>query len=256
MKIKIATGRRSMKCSVLAPETVTTRKPVWLDIAGRFPDDRECLAAFLAFETAEILEGVKPASLVNLVNRERCCGKNFYALWKDLGTGIISQSSLQGLVLTDRGDSLLLMLYHRYDLERLLANRGVASVLRKAGYPAPFTEASVLGELQRRMSAGNFPHEIGTLLGYPVKDVAGYLGWGKLPCTGTVPWKMFGDPSASLALAEAFRRSRSSMAVRLLADTKPIECLRSCAMSAEALAEAEFSTTCNENDNQYYKEAV
>lgn len=245
-----------MKISDKVSETAKTRAPVWPDIAGRFPDDRECLAAFVALETAEILAGVKPASLVNLVNRDRCCGKNFYALWKELGQGILAESSLQGRILADRGDSLLLLLYNQSALEGLLATRGVLSVLKKAGYHEPITVSSIVFELQQRLAHGRFPHEIGALLGYPVKDVAGFLGWGKLPCTGTSPWKMFGDPRVSLDLADSFRRSRYSMAVRLMGETKPCECLRSCAGTAIAGRTCVFLSELDENENQNYQEAV
>jgi hypothetical protein len=48
-----------------------TRTPLWGDIAGRFSNDRECLASFLALETAEILDGVKPGNLINVTNRRQ-----------------------------------------------------------------------------------------------------------------------------------------------------------------------------------------
>ena len=47
------------------PQTTQPRPqaPTWHQLAPRFAGERECMAAFLALETAEVLEGVKPANL-------------------------------------------------------------------------------------------------------------------------------------------------------------------------------------------------
>jgi hypothetical protein len=41
-------------------------KPVWTELAAGFPEDRDCLAAFIALEAAEVLDGVKPSNLINV----------------------------------------------------------------------------------------------------------------------------------------------------------------------------------------------
>jgi len=46
-------------------------RSAWQDVAGRFDDPRECLASFLALETAEVIAGEKPANLLGIANR-RC----------------------------------------------------------------------------------------------------------------------------------------------------------------------------------------
>ena len=200
-------------------------RPLWHDLAERFTDERDCLAAFLALETAEVLDGEKPANLINLPNRRRPCGRNLYQLWRRHGAALMGQSTLAVRELVDRGDSLLLLFYQPQTLTALLAKANVSGFLRQAGYPQPSTSESALDELQARFKATGFPHEIGVFLGYPLKDVAGFLGWVDLPVTCQGPWKIYGNPVKSLALADCFRACRRRMAHRLSRCATAVDCL-------------------------------
>ncbi|MRS02220.1 DUF3793 family protein [bacterium] len=201
------------------------QKPVWIDIADRFPEDRDCLAAFIAFEAAEVLAGVKPSNLINLPDRARRCGKNLYRIWKEYGEDIIRESSLEGSVLVERSGSLLLLLYDRAALTRLLSNRGARTILRRAGYPEMIDVAVLLSEFASRFASGGVPHEIGLILGYPLKDVAGFMGVSRREFSCQEPWKIYGDPGESLMLAETHRQCRCRMVGRLVSGGKPYECL-------------------------------
>jgi len=202
------------------------KRPLWHNLAERFADERDCLAAFVALETAEVLDGEKPANLINVPNRRRPCGRNLYQLWKHHGADLMGQSPLAVRELVDRGDSLLLLFYHPQILAVLLAKANVAAFLRQAGYSQPQVMDSALNELSSRFMVTDFPHEVGVFLGYPLKDVAGFMGWVDLPMTTQGPWKIYGDPGRSLALAHSFRASRLRMDQRLRCCAKASDCLR------------------------------
>jgi len=202
-----------------------SRKPLWVDIADRFPGDRECLAAFIAFEAAEVLDGIKPSSLLNLADRPRRCGKNLHAIWKVHGEDILSRSPLEARVMVERPGSLLILLYDRDALGRQLTNRGAHALLRRAGYSGEVDPDLLLSQFQKRFSSGEVPHEIGVILGYPLKDVAGFMGVGRLPFSCQGPWRIYGNPRESLLLAESHRQCRCRMAGRLKAGCGPYECL-------------------------------
>jgi hypothetical protein len=201
------------------------RKPVWNDIADRFPDDRDCLASFIAFDAAEVLAGVKPSTLINLPDRPHRCGKNLYVIWKEQGEGILRESSLEGAVMADRPGSLLLLLFDRAALGRLLSNKGVLTMLRRAGYPEESGVDALLAEFGSRFASGGVPHEIGIILGYPLKDVAGFMGLSRREFSCQGPWKIYGNPCESLELAETHRQCRCRMAGRLVSGCIPYECL-------------------------------
>lgn len=199
--------------------------PLWLSVAHRFPAGRDCLASFLAFEAAEVLAGAKPANLVNVANRRGPCGRNLYALWKEHGRTLLDGSGLEAAVLRDRGDSLLVMLHFPEALAELLESPRARRFLRRAGYPDYRDWRGALAELERRLDGDGFPHEIGLFLGYPLKDVAGFLGWAPLSFACQGPWKIYGDPRPSLELAHRHRECRGRMVRRLAFVRDPRACL-------------------------------
>lgn len=202
------------------------RRPGWQELSERFPEDRDCLASFLVLELAEVLQGAKPANLVCLANKRRSCGRNLYHLWKQHGRALLDQSGLQVKVLADRGSSILLLLYCPLALEALLALKSVQVILGRAGYEAPSDMELVLRELELRMAGEGFPHEVGVFLGYPLKDVVGFMGWAQLSFTCQGPWKIFGNPTESLRLAETHRECRWRMSQQLDSGCNPHECLK------------------------------
>jgi hypothetical protein len=203
-----------------------TRTPLWRDIAGRFSNDRECLASFLALETAEILEGVKPGNLINVTSRRQPCDRNLYALWQAYGEELVEAGGLSVKVMRERNDSLLLFIYDSAALSRLLAENRVRTMLNRAGYWQITDLDKILAELKERIGSGSFPHEVGIFLGYPLKDVAAFMGWALIPFTCQGPWKIYGDPRRSLETAASHHECRCRMAWRVAGGDNPLDCLR------------------------------
>jgi hypothetical protein len=219
----------------MQPQRSTLKKrPLWNDLAPHFADERECLASFLALETAEVLEGKKPANLFNIGNRPQACGKNLYPLWKRHGAALLRKSGLAVREMVDRGDSVLLFIYRPAALMALLARRNVTTLLGRAGYETTLDIEATLTELQSRLATPNFPHEIGIFLGYPLKDVVGFMGLAPLPFTRQGIWKIYGAPEKSLSLAETFLECRCRMARRLACCSTPVDCLKVVGSGAEA----------------------
>src|SRR5689334_23357599 len=115
--------------SKAAYQTEAAKRPVWQDISARFSDPRDCLVSYLALESAEILAEVKPANLLSIANRERSCGRNLYLLWKQWGKSVIEESGLECCELADRGESILLLIYHPSGFAELLRRPNVATIL-------------------------------------------------------------------------------------------------------------------------------
>ncbi|ABK98418.1 DUF3793 family protein [Pelobacter propionicus] len=210
------------------------QRPSWLWIAHRYPSGMDCLAAFIALEAAEVLAGEKPSVLIGVPDRARACGRNLHSLWLEHGAELMERTCLSAREIRRGAGFLQLLLSVPDDFSRFLARRDVSSLLRKAGYQEPFSAEHALDQLEQRMNAGTFPHEIGIFLGYPLKDVAAFMGWIRLPFACQGPWKMYGDPRASLGLAERFRACRRGMAERLAATSSALECVVSSSRSVES----------------------
>lgn len=84
------------------------------------------------------------------------------------------------------------------------------------GYPPDIGPNRFIEEVGRRWREGEeMPHEIGFSLGYPVKDVLGYMKLVPLPCTGSCGWRIYGDPDPSLRRSQAFMQAREEAAAAL-----------------------------------------
>ena len=65
-------------------------------------------------------------------------------------------------------------------------------------YDCAISADDFVAEIGRRWQEGRkIPHEIGLALGYPVKDVLGYMGLLPLKCLGCCGWQIYDDPVAA-----------------------------------------------------------
>lgn len=198
----------------------------WLDLTWNFPDERDCLASFLALETAEVLAGVKPANLVQLRNRRQHCGRNLHQLWRLYSEVLLADSPLQALTLRQKENGDLMLFYAPELLRSHLQQPETAAFLRQLGYLAPDNLQTTLVELLDRFYTGtDIPHEIGIFLGYPLKDVAGFMGCSDTPCTACRQWRIYGDPAPSLALSDRYSACRRGMASQLSETGDPVALL-------------------------------
>lgn len=123
----------------------------------------------LAYYAAPTMLGIKPASLfwcrtnidgmhdqVNLFN-EYSKGKGFAIKRIDEGKKHIG-----------------IFVYHRSLFEHYLSDTSNMSYLQQFGYKLTLTPEEKLAKLFERMKTC-FPHEIGIFLGYPIRDVAGFI---------------------------------------------------------------------------------
>lgn len=215
-------------------------------ILKRFSNSLDCLTAHLLLECSEVLAGVKPANLISLVNRSRPCGRNLYQLWQSHHEELsVRIANLNFMLLKSREQSLLLLCYNRDHLERHLAHAGIRTLLHKAGYETNISCEQLLSELRRRIERNDsFPHEIGLFIGYPAKDVAAFMGMVNLSFTCQGPWRIYGNPSSSLDLADRYRCCRHRMGAILATGNR----------TALELDNPEHPFFCNidDNDCQYH----
>lgn len=78
------------------------------------------------------------------------------------------------LTLREDGGRLLLYVYSRKRLDGILSEPKVKRFLEGEGYRFETVE-DALAILKSRMGGGEFPHEIGIFLNYPLEDVKGFI---------------------------------------------------------------------------------
>lgn len=117
---------------------------------------------------------------------------------------------------------MIVYIYRREQLERLLSNADHQHFLEQAGYRKADLDG-LLEQLARRLETRpEFPHEIGVFLGYPLRDVIGFIeNRGRnFTCCGF--WKSYSDPVETRACFACYRKCVHAY-VRLFQQGVPIE---------------------------------
>lgn len=194
----------------------------WRQVACRHGEDRECLASFFAWQSAEVLAGGKPANLFNVLARSLPCGRDMAALWDEHADEVAARSDTRIKELVRTETRTLVLVYRPQVLAATLAAPRVSRTLKRLGYP----RGSLPGQLDylyQRMQRQTIPHEIGFFLGYPVKDVLAFMGELDLPLARRGPWVIYGDARRSLELVDHFGAVRDTMRANLATAGSPFD---------------------------------
>ena len=106
-------------------------------------------------------------------------------------------------LLREDEERLLVFVFHRARLEKYLLSADVRAFLARFGYGYASAEEA-LEQLKCRMK-GEFPHEIGVFLGYPLGDVCGFLQ-DPGGCVLCGAWKVYENADEAARTFERFRR--------------------------------------------------
>lgn len=173
---------------------------------------RKELLRFLLVKTAAARRGVKPGELLRVwhcyegVNAEgmRIC------LYRSDIYGILGLDYVELKV--EQGSSLVLF-YNPSALAATLSERRNARWLSRMGYPEPGCKdhktgnghlGKMLAHLVDRAAECGLPHEVGVFIGYPLKDVAGFIrNMPSTPVHNGV-WRVYGDAHESIALMNEY----------------------------------------------------
>ena len=177
----------------------------------------EYLLKYLMVKLAPVLVRLKPSCLLSLCNCKMCGGENHYDLWKvqKENTAQILEISFKELRDTPRGKQVLF--YNPEILFGTITQSENLAYLERFGYSSRCTLKDFLELLKARFyalgassSSGknvSFPHEIGIFLGYPLKDVKGFIEKGSLPLAKIGRWQVFGESEESIQLMNIHKKA-------------------------------------------------
>lgn len=168
---------------------------------------------WLFLQVAPVLFGQKAGELLTLM-----VGQFGLCLAQQLAylDAVTALWSVPYLVLHETGSSTKFVLYQPEMVQHQLDAVPPCILQDELGYPVNLTAADFLKLVQRRWrETGKIPHEIGFALGYPIKDVLGYMGLQALPCSGNCGWQVYGEFAPSHRLCQVFMHARQE-AIRLL----------------------------------------
>ena len=140
--------------------------------------------------------GLKIASLVSLRKGEEHVIQTLSRRFAGKGFAFI--------LLREDEERLFVYVCHRARLTKYLFSSDVRAFLARFGYEYGSAEEA-LEQLKYRMH-GEFPHEIGIFLGYPLEDVKGFIADPTARTKLSGYWKVYADVDNKQKLFERFKR--------------------------------------------------
>jgi hypothetical protein len=178
---------------------------VWKNRISRFPGKKTAYEAWLFVHIAGVLFAEKAGELLTL-----CPGQFQLSIDKQIRQ-IRTLSPLwkfSCVVLRSDKCCSCVVIYERFKVQKALSETP-SWFFEELGYPQDVEPEDFLETVVKRWRAkGRIPHEIGLALGYPVKDVLGYMGLVPLPCTGICGWRIYGNPEPSLSKSLEYKKAR------------------------------------------------
>lgn len=107
--------------------------------------------------------------------------------------------------------SIKVMFYHPSFLDKVLRDPRNFKFLRERGYPEEYDQKLYLRCIIEKMIEGTIPDEIGIFLGYPLKDVLGFIGHPSLKLTKVSGWRIYGNARLSDLKYEEFLNAKSKV---------------------------------------------
>lgn len=155
-------------------------------------------------QCAPTLAGMKPGSIFCLKPVEPEAVRQNVRQWGER----LAPLGLSVQLLLERPDSnfMIVYVYRWTHLKQALSDADCLRFLEGVGYQKTDLEG-LLAQLTRRLrEQEEFPHEIGIFLGYPLRDVIGFIeNRGRnFTCCGF--WKSYSDPAEMQACFARYRR--------------------------------------------------
>ncbi len=143
--------------------------------------------------------GIKPAEILN-VSKER------------FNKCTLLKNKLKFKVISINNGSYKLFVYSEKELYQTLNKKTVIKYMSRLGYSNCFDLDKYVDTLISKIrSHEEFPHEIGFFLGYPIKDVLGFMGLVNLPLNQGMGWKVYGNLEMSLKYYEEVKTTKDSI---------------------------------------------
>lgn len=158
----------------------------------------------LVRQCAPTLAGLKPGSIFCFKHPSLEVSHQKVRQWNErlIPLGLTVQTLLE----RPGSNPAIVYVYRRGHLEQLLADPACRGFLQNAGY-ADTDLDGLLAQLSHRLETQpEFPHEIGVFLGYPLRDVIGFIeNRGRnFTCCGF--WKSYGNPAEMQVCFACYRK--------------------------------------------------
>lgn len=184
--------------------------------------DTSSFVDWLTTELAPTILGNKPATVLSFMDSTY---QATLSIWRQYGGEVFQNTLIQFLPLRT-GSNLETVLFYRTDtLRRCIMDEHHKCFLLELGYPVDKSLEECLALLCERFRH-KCPHEVGLMLGIPLKDVLGFMDKTDLQLTCRKEWCVYGNPAVSLAAMEQFASDKSLVSCLISRGVSPYEIMR------------------------------
>lgn len=169
-------------------------------------NDIDYFIFWLVIKLGPVLLGSKPAELLNFLNSNDKTPEKVHIIIKN-----INYSHRIKYRITNSNDSTKILFYNPVIMEKNIQEPKNKKFLESLGYDKNFRLEEHIDFLMGKIQKGEVPAEIGIFLGYPLKDIIGYIGHPSLKLTKIKGWRVYGDPRLSDAKYREFSKARKEV---------------------------------------------
>lgn len=167
-----------------------------------------------------VILGSKPAEIVNIPGSSEEKIMKIY----QIKSFFSNCCKVKFIVINTHDGGKRVLFINEKSLEKVLSNKRSINFLKFMGYSNHDGINGYMKELILRLESTDFPHEIGVFLGYPLKDVLGFMGYGNKELVEVKNWRIYGDKEVSYEVYNSFLRDKEIM--KEMVDTMDISDLR------------------------------
>lgn len=154
-----------------------------------------------------VILGSKPAEIINVPGSKE--DKKIKLSQIEAFFSNCSRITYRIITTHDGGKRVLFI--NEKSMEKVLVNKRCINFLKFVGYSSDYELNDYMDELVFRLQSEEFPHEIGVFLGYPLKDVLGFMGYWKNELVEVKNWRIYGDKEISYEVYNNFMRDKAIM---------------------------------------------
>lgn len=140
-----------------------------------------------------VILGVKPAEILSFPSQDKTITEKINKIHNYFG----NCKRISYKIFRYNHKSTKIFFYTPLSLDAVLRDYRNAKFLKSIGYPNVYSLESYITHIVDKMMYGTIPDEIGVFLGYPLKDVLGFIGHPSLKLTKINGWRVYGDATLS-----------------------------------------------------------
>nr|WP_314276898.1 DUF3793 family protein [uncultured Peptostreptococcus sp.] len=158
----------------------------------------------LAYYCSPVLTGAKVSNLVSISKNELPEYGRLVKYYND----ILKKYDIKINPICECGQRILVFVYKQAELYQYLKKTDINTILSAYGYSSSWSLNRYITRLKTRMIKGDFPHEIGAFLGYPVLDIKGFIENKGKNYKYSGYWKVYGNTEEAKELFDLYDKSR------------------------------------------------